>query len=116
MYILRNNALIEIKGDIMPIGIGGLEERSFTNHAMPLNKNDIIYLFTDGYIDQFGGPRNKKFKYPAFRELLLHIDSLPMKKQGEKIAETLDNWKGNNMQVDDILVVGFKYLSKEEPQ
>jgi len=114
MYVLRRNTLTEIKGDVMPIGIGGLEERSFTNHVMPLKKNDLIYLFTDGYVDQFGGPKNKKFKYPAFRELLLDLHALPLKNQGEKIADTLDNWKGNTMQIDDILVLGFKYLFTNE--
>jgi serine phosphatase RsbU (regulator of sigma subunit) len=110
LYLIRKSILTEIKGDIMPIGIGGAEERSFTNHSMAIKKNDLIYLFTDGYIDQFGGPRNKKFKYPAFRELILEYHQLPLKKQGEKIAETLDLWKGGSMQVDDILVIGFKYL------
>jgi len=81
---------------------------------MQLKKNDHIYLFTDGYTDQFGGIANKKFKYPAFRELLLNIHTLPIRKQGEKVAETLDIWKGNNMQVDDILVVGFKFLCRKE--
>ncbi|HEY4786857.1 MAG TPA: SpoIIE family protein phosphatase, partial [Bacteroidales bacterium] len=83
-------------------------------HVMPLLKNDHIYLFTDGYVDQFGGPSNKKFKYPAFRDLLLDIHSLPLKKQGQKVAETLELWKGKNMQVDDILVVGFKFQFGKE--
>jgi serine phosphatase RsbU (regulator of sigma subunit) len=114
MYIIRKNALIEIKGDLMPIGIGGLKERSFTNHTTSLEKNDIIFLFTDGYIDQFGGEKNKKFKYPAFRRLLLDLASLPLKQQGEKIAETLEIWKGYNMQVDDVTVLGFRYLKDND--
>jgi len=114
IYVIRNKALTEIKGDLMPIGIGGLEERSFTNHIMPLKKNDLIYMFTDGYVDQFGGPRNKKFKALAFRELLLDIYSHPLKEQGEKIADTLDQWKNGTMQVDDILVLGFKYHFSNE--
>lgn len=112
MYMIRDSKLIEIKGDLMPIGIGGLKERSFTNHARPLENNDILFMFTDGYIDQFGGELNKKFKYPAFRQLLLDHAHLTLKKQGEKIAETLEIWKGFNMQVDDVLVLGFKYKNE----
>jgi len=113
MYIIRNNSLIEMKGDVMPIGIGGLKERSFTNNVKSLEKNDILFMFTDGYIDQFGGEHNKKFKYPAFRQLLLDHSSLSLKKQGEKIAEALEMWKGYNMQVDDVLVLGFRYTPNE---
>jgi serine phosphatase RsbU (regulator of sigma subunit) len=114
MYMIRDSELIEIKGDVMPIGIGGLKERSFTNHLRPLENNDILFMFTDGYIDQFGGKLNKKFKYPAFRQLLLDHTHLPLKKQGEKIAETLEIWKGFNIQVDDVLVLGFKYKMTDD--
>jgi phosphoserine phosphatase RsbU/P len=112
IYLLRNNKLHEYKGDLMPIGIGGLEERSFTNHVIHLLPRDQVYMFSDGFADQFGGVSNKKFKYPAFRQLILDLHHLPLQQQGEKIAETFDIWKSEFMQVDDVLVIGFKYNPK----
>lgn len=112
IYLIRNKKLQEFKGDLMPIGIAGLQERSFTNHVIQLNPKDIIYMFTDGFADQFGGAGNKKFKYPAFRQLLLDMHAIPIKKQGERIAETFDSWKRDFMQVDDVLITGFKYNPK----
>jgi serine phosphatase RsbU (regulator of sigma subunit) len=113
IYIIRNKKLQEYKGDLMPIGIGGLQEKSFTNHVIQLMPKDLIYMFSDGFADQFGENTNKKFKYPAFRQLLLNIHTLPLKKQGEKLAETFDLWKGGSMQVDDVLITGFKYNPKK---
>ena len=112
MYLVRNKKLTEYKGDLMPIGIGGLQERSFSNHVIELKPKDTLYLFTDGFADQFGGEENKKFKYPALRQLIIELNSLPLYQQGEKLAEAFDIWKGDYMQVDDVLVTGFKYLPK----
>lgn len=112
LYIIRNKKVQEYKGDLMPIGIAGIQERSFTNHAIQLQPKDMIYLFTDGFADQFGGENNKKFKYPAFRQLLLDIHALPVKKQGEKVADAFNCWKGRHEQVDDVLITGFKYKPK----
>jgi len=68
----------------------------------------MIYLFSDGYADQFGGPRNKKFRYKQFQDLLIEIHSMPLDKQKEKLSRTIIDWMGYNEQVDDILILGFK--------
>jgi serine phosphatase RsbU (regulator of sigma subunit) len=109
IYLIRNNVLMEFKGDLMPIGIGGREEKSFSDHVIELRNNDTIYMFTDGYADQFGGDLNKKFKYIALRQLITDLSKFALKEQGEKISETFDIWKGNFMQVDDVLITGFRY-------
>ncbi|HEX2396135.1 MAG TPA: SpoIIE family protein phosphatase [Bacteroidales bacterium] len=109
VYIVRDNALVEIAGDMMPVGVGADEELCFTTHLYELNPNDAIYLFTDGFADQFGGPENRKFKYKPFRDLLREISSLPMHKQKMAIDSTFNDWKGNLRQLDDVLVFGFRY-------
>jgi len=109
IYIARDQNLIEITGDQMPIGIGAEEERSFHNQVYELNDNDTIYLFTDGFADQFGGPSGRKFKYKPFRKLLSEISHLPMAEQKLKIKQTFFEWKGNHEQLDDVLIFGFRY-------
>ena len=109
LYHIRNGELNEIKGNKFPIGIFiGEEIRHFTNHEIPLQKGDTIYLFTDGYADQFGGPKGKKFKYNQFKTILLEIQTLPMNAQREKLLTAIRSWQGENEQVDDILVIGIK--------
>jgi len=112
IYIIRNQELIEIKGDSMPIVVALEQEKTFTNHEFTLSPNDTVYLFTDGYPDQFGGEGGKKFKYPNFRNLLQRIQQYPVARQGEKIESVLKKWKGDYRQVDDILVIGFKCSGK----
>ncbi|NCO54839.1 MAG: SpoIIE family protein phosphatase, partial [Bacteroidetes bacterium] len=80
----------------------------FTFQEIQLNKGDLIYLFSDGYADQFGGPSNKKFKYKALKELLLNNSQMPMCKQKEIIETTFNNWKGKNKQIDDVTIMGIK--------
>lgn len=109
IYIIKKNRLVEIQGDSMPIGIAALEENSFTNHMMELYEGDVIYLFSDGLVDQFGGPDGKKFKYQPFRNLLLNIYNYPMHKQREQILSAFMRWKGNLAQLDDVLMFGFRY-------
>jgi len=110
VYIVRDQNLVEIAGDMMPVGVGAEEELCFTSHLYELNNNDVIYLFTDGFVDQFGGPSNRKYKYKPFRELLTQISHLPMQDQKSKIEQTFNHWKGNLQQLDDVLVFGFRYL------
>lgn len=107
-YIISNEELHIIKGDRMPIGIHLNFEKSFTNHNIEINKGDMIYLFSDGYADQFGGPRNKKFRYKKLQEMLLEIHKLTMDEQKDKLFRTINEWMGDNEQVDDILMLGFK--------
>ncbi|NJK95004.1 MAG: SpoIIE family protein phosphatase [Bacteroidales bacterium] len=112
MYLIRNNKILEVRGSRFSIGIEEDEEReqAFENNIMDLEPNDIFYLFSDGYADQFGGPEGKKFKYRRFRHLLLTIHKFPMDEQLQLLEERLDSWKGDLEQVDDILIIGIKPL------
>lgn len=109
LYIIRNESLIEFKGDKMPIGIHAVEEVPFKNHTYPLEEGDSIYLFTDGYIDQFGGPNDKKFKNGRLKKLLLNISTKPMVQQYQILHDTFYDWKDEQEQIDDILIMGIHY-------
>ena len=91
----------------MPVGKGEKTE-SFTLFTINANKGGTLYLYTDGYADQFGGPKGKKFKYKALNELLFSVVELPMHEQKEKLDTTLNSWKRNLEQVDDVLIFGLK--------
>jgi serine phosphatase RsbU (regulator of sigma subunit) len=80
----------------------------FTLNTFDLQKDDCIYMFTDGYADQFGGPKGKKFKYAQLKEVLLSIYHLPMEQQQAILQQTIEAWKNNMEQVDDILIMGIK--------
>ena len=109
IFIVRSEKeLIEINGDKMQIGIAADEEQPFTNHVINLNEGDMIYLFTDGFVDQFGGPQGKKFKFSNFRNMLKKIYPLTANEQKEQLKQTFNNWKGDQPQLDDILVFGLK--------
>jgi serine phosphatase RsbU (regulator of sigma subunit) len=107
MYLLRNGEMIEVKGDKQPIG-QYVTRKNFTNHTMDVKKGDIIYLFTDGFADQFGGHDAKKFKYKSFKDLLLANHHLPMREQGGVLDDVFKTWKGSLDQVDDVTVLGIK--------
>jgi ligand-binding sensor domain-containing protein/serine phosphatase RsbU (regulator of sigma subunit) len=109
LYIIRNGELIESKADNMPIGIHAGEERLFKNNILPLVKEDFLYIFSDGYADQFGGPDGSKFKAKPFKRLLTEIASYPASEQKNILDRTIEKWKGNLDQVDDILVIGMKF-------
>ena len=108
LYLMRNNELIETKPDKMPIGIHVKRNADFTNHIIKLQKGDILYTFSDGYVDQFGGEDNTKFRKKNFRELLIRIHKKDMNKQKEILEKTLENWMEGYEQIDDILVSGIK--------
>jgi len=109
LYLLRNDEIIETKGNKFPIGsfLDG-ETPNFTNHKIQLEKGDQLYIFSDGYADQFGGPRGKKFMYKRFRELLVSNSKESLGKQKELLKEALFDWMKNEEQVDDILVIGVR--------
>lgn len=110
IYIIKNSSrLIEIPGDKMPVGIAAEEEISFSNNEVKLNKGDMVYLFSDGYVDQFGGAKGKKFKYRPFRKLLLNVSKLSMTEQKTALEDKIFDWKGDLAQLDDISIFGFKY-------
>lgn len=108
LYLIRNKELIEIKADKMPVGIHIKEKSKFTTHETTLLKDDLIYMFSDGYVDQFGGSEGKKFKIKPFKELLLAIQDRTISEQKELLTEVFDTWKGDIEQVDDVLVFGIK--------
>src|SRR4030043_2142805 len=109
LVLIRDNKIIRYKGDRFPIGaFDGSQPQSFANTDIELMDGDCLYLFSDGYADQFGGLDGKKFMYRRFEELLLEVNALPMDKQKEGLDKRLMKWKGSNDQVDDILVIGIK--------
>ena len=108
LYIFRNKELIEIKGDRMPIGIYNEEEVSFTNKEMQVQDNDVFYLFTDGFVDQIGGPERKTFKTRKFKKLLREIHLKPLKEQKSILEKEHTAWRSEIEQIDDILIMGIK--------
>ena len=108
LYLIRNEELLEYPADRMPIGIFDLSDKSFTSQDFTLLPNDIIYMFSDGYADQFGGPNSKKFKYSALKELMIKIHNLPLKEQKKILESEFLKWKGANPQTDDVLIMGLR--------
>jgi serine phosphatase RsbU (regulator of sigma subunit)/HAMP domain-containing protein len=108
LYIVRDGELLITKADKFAIASFKPGEKSYTNHVIDLKKGDMIYTFTDGYADQFGGVKGKKFMYKNFRNLLLEIHSKKPNEQKEILENELKKWQGSVEQVDDILVVGVK--------
>ena len=111
IYILRNNAIEELIPDKQPVG-AFIEDsiKPFTNRYTTLTNNDVVYMFTDGYADQFGGEKGKKFKYKNLQNLLLGIHQLPFDEQKTLASKRINDWKGNLEQVDDILLIGFQLV------
>lgn len=108
LYLIRDGEIIQVKGDKFPVGAFLGMQQKFTNHEVQLQKGDTIYIFSDGFPDQFGGPRGKKFMYRRFRDLLLQIQEHSMEMQRKILDKTLEEWRGNLEQVDDILVIGVR--------
>jgi serine phosphatase RsbU (regulator of sigma subunit) len=109
IWIIKKEAtqIEEIKANKQPIGKFDWMN-PFTNHTIQLDKGDTIYIFSDGYIDQFGGEKGKKFKTKAFKALLLSIQEKPMDEQKKIIDESFETWKGNLEQIDDVCVIGVR--------
>lgn len=108
MYLLRQDELIVIKGDPMPIGIYNDYEVPFTNKEVPFRKNDMIYLFTDGYVDQIGGLERKTFKSIRLKKLLKEIHDKSMTVQRKILREEHEIWRSGSEQIDDIMVLGVR--------
>ena len=108
LYLVRNKKLIEYKANKFPIGNAQHERNHFTHNEIQLQKGDMCYIFTDGYADQFGGPKGKKFMLKNFQQLLIHISDLSIAEQEKALNENIESWRGPHEQVDDILVVGIR--------
>jgi serine phosphatase RsbU (regulator of sigma subunit) len=108
IWVIRNNELIEIKGEKMPIGKHDNDSVPFVGGEFETKKGDVIYTITDGFHDQFGGEKGKKFMVKPFKNYLISIAHLPMQEQKEKLTETFTTWKGDEEQVDDVCIIGVK--------
>jgi len=109
LWVVRkySSEVEEYKGDKQPIGKYS-SPKPFTSHSIKIYEGDTFYLFTDGFADQFGGPKGKKFMYKAFKELLLSIQKMSMDEQKNYLEKSLLKWKGNLEQIDDICIIGVK--------
>jgi serine phosphatase RsbU (regulator of sigma subunit) len=112
MFLISDGELSVVRGDRMPIGLYEDEKKSFTNKEIPFKEKDIIYLFTDGYVDQIGGLDRKTFKTIRFKTLLKEICHKPMKEQQSILREEHEIWRAGQEQIDDILVMGVELSSK----
>jgi serine phosphatase RsbU (regulator of sigma subunit) len=108
LYIVRGTEVLHFQPDKRPIGSFELDGQDFTDHRILLEQGDMVYLFSDGYADQFGGPKGKKFLYKRFRDLLLEISRYPAERQSSMLEEAFRGWRGVHEQVDDILVIGMR--------
>jgi len=115
LYIIRHGKLLITAPDKITIASIEGDNKEFTRHKIALEKGDMVYLFSDGYPDQFGGSKGRKFMYPAFRKLLVESSELPLRQQRQKLSTTFDAWRsgpnGILEQVDDILVIGIRHES-----
>jgi serine phosphatase RsbU (regulator of sigma subunit) len=112
MFLFSDGELSVVRGDRMPIGLYEDEKKSFTNKEIPFKEKDMIYLFTDGYVDQIGGLERKTFKTIRFKTLLKEICHKPMKEQQSILREEHEIWRAGQEQIDDILVLGVELSSK----
>jgi serine phosphatase RsbU (regulator of sigma subunit)/HAMP domain-containing protein len=108
LYIIRNAELIEINAEKRSIGIESKEHRLFSTHTYQCERGDMLYLFSDGYADQFGGPKNKKFMRKQLKEVLMKNAHLEMNEQKHLLAQVLEDWKKDEEQTDDILIMGVR--------
>ena len=109
IWILKTNGdLIELKPDKQPIGYASVNQIDFSMQSVAVEKGDIIYQFTDGYADQFGGPKGKKLKYNQLKQILTSNKKLSIEHQSEILKKTFIEWKGNLEQIDDVLVTGIR--------
>lgn len=110
IYIIRDGVLEELTSDKQPVG-AFIEDniKPFHNKYVPLGSGDVVYMFTDGYADQFGGEKGKKYKYKNLQVLLSEIHTRSFEEQKKLVADSINSWKGNMEQIDDMLLLGFKW-------
>ncbi len=110
MYMIRNKEVLTFDGDKQAIGLQSIDQyKPYTNHEIEVKKGDVIYMFTDGFEDQFGGPKGKKYRSSHFREFLQSIHTNEMPKQKEMLQKEFKDWKGTHEQLDDVLVMGVRF-------
>lgn len=108
MVVIRDGEILETKGDRTPIGGRTKPDYEFKTHEFQGQEGDMVYMYSDGYPDQFGGPENRKFMSSRFKKMLAEIYTLPPKEQVERLELNLEIWQGKRSRIDDILVVGFR--------
>ena len=108
LYLIRNNELQIIKTDKFAIGSFKPGEKNFETIEIDVKKGDKIYIFSDGYADQFGGPRGKKFMYRQFKETLISTIHESMENQKQLLDKRIESWRGSLEQVDDIVIFGVE--------
>ncbi|HXC03240.1 MAG TPA: SpoIIE family protein phosphatase, partial [Bacteroidia bacterium] len=108
LYQQQTGTILEIVPTKSAIGGHTPVEQVFQTTVLTVKPGDVVYLFSDGLADQFGGPKGKKFKYKPFRDLLLHASPLPASEQKARLEKAFDNWKGYQQQVDDVCVIGMR--------
>jgi serine phosphatase RsbU (regulator of sigma subunit) len=108
LYLVRNGELTHYRADRMPVAIHYKME-PFTLHKIDLQKGDAFYIFSDGFADQFGGPQQKKFMSMQLRETLVEMAGVPMLKQGERLNQIFEEWRGDSPQIDDVTLIGVRY-------
>ena len=109
LILIRNGEIIEYEADKMPIGIHVFDESDFTNAEVSLEPNDTIYMFSDGYADQFGGDNGRKLMMKNFKKLLAEVSANPIEQQKDLLLQRFTEWKGDYRQIDDVLVMGIKF-------
>ena len=108
IWIYRDENIIELETDRMPVGKHDKENIPFIEYEFEMQKNDIVYTFTDGFADQFGGPKNKKFTYKRLKESIIANANKPMEEQKVIFEQTFKQWKQNEEQIDDVTIIGFR--------
>ena len=108
LYLIRDNELKEYNADRMPIGYFDDEDKKFSSRLIDTLPGDMIYMYSDGYADQFGGGNHKKLKYMAFKSLILEVHKLPLKQQREVLEKRFMEWKRTDDQTDDVMVLGYR--------
>jgi len=109
MYLVRDGELTETKADRQPIGLAEGKEKIFNTKVVSISHGDMIFLFSDGFADQFGGEKLKKFMTKNMKTLMVSISNEPVERQRKILDETIEKWRGEVEQIDDILVIGRKF-------
>ncbi|MBL4624297.1 MAG: SpoIIE family protein phosphatase, partial [Flavobacteriales bacterium] len=109
VYYIRNNEVIEVKGSRNAIGTPLSESPVYEGREFDLYENDMLYLFSDGYVDQLGGDKGKKFMRRRFKNVLINIHNKPAIEQEKELIVNFDKWRGEIRQIDDVLVIGIKF-------